>query len=114
MPENLIKSLLSVISWTKSIPLFTKLLVDDQIKLVKESWSVVNTLKLVYHITKFPNESDIAFKTDRLAHLYLTDNPVIASTIQRLTKEFTAKMQDVKLDETELSCLKLIALMNPC
>lgn len=106
VPENTKKLLLSVISWSKSIPIFTQLPVEDQIKLIKESWMEVNTLKLIYHIT---TGSGVAFND--LAQI---ENPAVASSIQKLTKECTVKMQDVCLDETELSCLKLIALMNPC
>ena len=111
-PEST-RSLLSVISWAKKIPIFTQLPVDDQIKLIKESWSEVNTLKLVHRIIKFPTGSNGAFKNDESTHLYLTDNPVVASSVQKLIKESTFTMQEIRLDETELSCLKLITLMNP-
>ena len=114
IPESTRRSLLSVISWAKKMPMFVQLPVEDQIKLVKDSWMEVNALKLVYHITKLPTGNDIAFKTDHLEHLYLTDDPVVVSSIQKLTKECVAKMQDVQLDETELSCLKLVTFMNPC
>ncbi|XP_065914377.1 retinoic acid receptor RXR-gamma-A-like [Dysidea avara] len=114
IPDSTRRLLLSVISWAKKIPMFAQLSVEDQIKLVKESWMEVYALKLIYHIAKFPTGSDVAFKNDHLAHLYLTDNPLVVSSIQKLTKECVAKMQDVQLDETELSCLKLIAFMNPC
>ena len=111
MLDSTRRLLLSVISWAKKIPMFAQLSVEDQIKLVKESWMEVYTLKLVYHIT---TGSDIVFNSDHLAHLYMTDNPLVVSSIQKLTKECVAKMQDVQLDETELSCLKLITFMNPC
>ena len=114
IPDSTSSSLLSVISWAKKIPMFAQLSVEDQIKLVKESWMEVYALKLVYHITKLPTGSDTVFNSDHLAHLYLTDNSVVVSSIQKLTKECVAKMQDVQLDETELSCLKLITFMNPC
>jgi len=114
IPESTRRSLLSVISWAKKVPMFIQLPVEDQIKLVKESWMEVNTLKLVYHITKLPTGNDIAFKTDHIEHLYLTDNPTVVSSIQKLAKECVAKMQEILLYETELSCLKLITFMNPC
>lgn len=114
VPESTRISLLSVMSWSKSLPMFTHLPVEDQIEVIRESWMDVNTLKLLQHIIKFPIGNDIVFKADHLAHLYLTDNPVVASSIQKLTKHYIIKMQDFCLSETELSCLKLISLMNPC
>ncbi|XP_065914206.1 nuclear hormone receptor family member nhr-14-like isoform X2 [Dysidea avara] len=110
LPDSKKRSLLSVISWAKKLPMFTQLPEDDQITLIRESWSEVNTLKFVHHIIKFP---DSAFKSNELAHLYLTDDPVVVSSIQKLIKESTSTMQEIRLDETELSCLKLITLMNP-
>ena len=110
LPDSKKRSLLSVISWAKKLPMFTQLPVDDQIKLIKKSWSEVNTLKLVHPIIKFP---DGAFKSDESTHLYLTDDPVVVSSIQNVIKESTSTMQEIRLDETELSCLKLITLMNP-
>jgi len=113
LPENTRRSLISVISWVKKIPSFTQLPIDDQIKLVKESWNIVNTLKLIHHITKFPNGSDSAFKSNEVDHLYLTDNPEVVSSMQILIKESASTMWEIQLDEIELSCLKLITLMNP-
>jgi len=113
LPEGTRRCLMSVICWAKRIPLFTQLLVDDQIKLVKESWNVVNTLKLVHHFTKLLTKRDSAFKSDEVEHLYLTDNPEVVSFIQKLIRECASTMWEIQLDETELSCLKLITLMNP-
>jgi len=114
LPEGTRRSLMSVISWAKRIPMFTLLLVDDQIKLVKESWKVVNALKLIYHFAKLPTEGDSAFKSDEVEYLYLTDNPKVVFSIQKLIKKCASTMWEIRLDKTELSCLKLITLMNPC
>ena len=54
IPENIKKSFLSVISWAKEIPMFAQLPIEDQIELIKTTWSEVNTLKLVYRVAICP------------------------------------------------------------
>ena len=112
--ENARQSLLSVIAWAKEIPMFTRLSVEDQIKLIKRSWNELITLKLVYRNVKFPTGRGITFQTGEVAELYQNDDPMVISFLQKVTKECIATMQDIQLDDTELSCLKLISLMNPC
>ena len=107
-PKNTRRSFLSVVSWAKEIPMFTQLPVEDQIELIKTTWSEVNTLELMYHVAT----DNIDFQTDDLDHLYLTDNQAIAS--EEIIKECVASMKVIQLDKSELSYLKLITLMNPC
>ena len=111
MQDSTKRSLLGVIAWAKELPMFTRLPIEDQIELIKKSWNELNTLKLVYRIAKFPSEGDFCFQT---CDMYPADNPVMTSFIQNVTKECTATIQDLQLDETELSFLKLVSLMNPC
>jgi len=111
LPESIRRSLLSLISWAKEIPVFSGLPVEDRVQLIKATWSEVHTLKLVYRVIRPSVGSDITL--DGVLHLYPAEDPVVASSIQKLTKECTATMQEIHLDETELSCLKLITLMNP-
>ncbi|XP_065913130.1 retinoic acid receptor RXR-alpha-B-like isoform X2 [Dysidea avara] len=111
--ENARQSLLNVIAWAKEIPMFTRLSVEDQIKLIKRSWNELITLKLVYRNVKFPTGKGITFHTGEVAQFYQSDDPMVVSFLQKVTKECIATMQDIQLDETELSCLKLISLMNP-
>ena len=94
--------------------MFTRLSVEDQIKLIKRSWNELITLKLVYRNVKFPTGRGITFQTGEVAELYQNDDPMVISFLQKVTKECIATMQDIQLDDTELSCLKLISLMNPC
>ena len=114
IPKNTRRSLLSVVSWAKEIPMFTRLPVEDQIELITTTWSEVNTLKLVYHVATCPFRNDINFQTDELAHLYLTDSQEVASCVIKTVEECVASIKDIQLDEPELSCLKLITVMNPC
>jgi len=111
--ENARQSLTNVIAWAKEIPMFTRLSVEDQIKLIKRSWNELITLKLIYRNVKFPTtRGGVAFSTGEV--VYQSDDPMVVSFLQKVTKECITTMQDIQLDETELSCLKLISLMNPC
>ena len=114
IPDNTRRSLLSVTAWAKEIPMFTQLPTEDQIELIKTTWSEINTLKLVYQVASCPLGSNTNFQTDDLVHLYLTDSQITASFIQQTIKECVASVVNACFDKTEFSYLKLITLMNPC
>ena len=114
MSKDTRTSLQSVISWAKEIPMFAQLPIEDQIELIKATWSEINTLKLVYYNATCPFDNGIKFQADKLSHLYLTDDQVESSSIKELIKECVASMENIQVDKTELSHLKLIALMNSC
>lgn len=111
--DNAKKSLVNVIAWAKEIPMFARLSVEDQLKLIKRSWNELLTLKLIYRNVLLQPGSGIAFQTGEVAQLYQSDDPMVISFFQKVTRECIASMQDIQLDQTEMSCLKFIALMNP-
>ena len=96
--------------------MFTQLSIEDQVELIKTTWNDINTLKLAYHVAICPlsvrNSADC--QADNLAHLYLTGNQVVASCIKEAIRECVISAENIQVDESELSCLKLITLMNPC
>lgn len=112
--ENAKKSLINVIAWAKELPMFARLSVEDQLKLIKRSWNELLTLKLVYRNVVLQPGSGLAFQTGEVAQIYQSDDPMVISFFQKVTKECIASMQDIQLDQTEMSCLKLVTLMNPC
>lgn len=112
--DNAKKSLMNVIAWAKELPMFSRLSVEDQLKLIKRSWNELLTLKLVYRNVVLQTGSGIAFQTGEVAQLYQSDDPMVISFFQKVTKECIASMQDIQLDQIEMSCLKFITLMNPC
>lgn len=112
--DNAKKSLVNVIAWAKELPMFSRLTVEDQLKLIKRSWNELLTLKLIYRNVLFQTGSGIAFQTGEVAQMYQSDDPMVISFFQKVTKECIASMQDMQLDQTEMSCLKYITLMNPC
>jgi len=111
MQNSTRRSLLSVIAWAKEIPMFNRLSIEDQVVLIKKSWHDLNTLKLVYRFSQFSSGNDLGFQA---CDIYPADNPMMTSFIQKVTKECRAAIQDLQLDEAELSFLKLVSLMNPC
>jgi len=111
VPRNFRKSLLSVLAWAKQIPMFTQLSVEDQIELINATWIEVNTLKFLFHVAN----NGFTSQTDDLAHIYLIDDQQGTTCYdEEAIKESVSTMKDIQLDESELSHLKLITLMNPC
>jgi len=111
LPKDTRRSLLTVITWAKEIPMFTQLSIEDQIELIKVTWNEINTLKLVYHVATSPGREEVNFQMDDVPHLYLTESQTV---IEQAIKECVSSVGNVCLDKTELSYLKLITLMNPC
>jgi len=114
LQDNAKRSLVNVIAWAKELPMFSQLSVEDQLKLIKQSWNELLTLKLVYRNVVLQTKSGIAFQTGEVAQLYQSDDPMVISFFQKVTKECISTMQDIQLDQIEMSCLKFITLMNPC
>ena len=112
--DNAKRSLINVIAWAKELPMFSQLCTEDQLKLIKRSWNELLTLKLVYRNVVLQTGSGIAFQTGEVAQMYQSDDPMVISFFQKVTKECIASMQDIQLDQIEMSCLKFITLMNPC
>ena len=111
IPRNFEKSLLSVLEWAKQIPMFTQLSVEDQIELINATWIEVNTLKFLFHVAN----NGFTSQTDDLAHIYLIDDQQGTTCYdEEAIKESVSTMKDIQVDESELSHLKLITLMNPC
>ncbi|CAG5124276.1 unnamed protein product, partial [Candidula unifasciata] len=105
------KQLFTLVNWAKRIPHFTDLSLDDQVILLRAGW----------------NELLIAGFSHR--SITAKDGVILASGLQiqrdsalqagvgnifdRVLSELVDKMREMKVDKTELGCLRAIILFNP-
>lgn len=103
--------LASLISWTKMIPQFDTLKTDDRVYLVQSAWNEITIADIAHRSLEYEDMLLIT-KNERLTRSQaLSTNVEII--FERVVTELVQKMKEMKLDRTELGCLKAIVLYNP-
>ncbi|XP_074595524.1 retinoic acid receptor RXR-alpha-B-like [Brevipalpus obovatus] len=103
--------LVHLIDWAKHIPHFIELPVEDQMILLKSGW---NELLIAGFSHRSMNVKDgIVLATGLIVHRNSAHQAGIAAIFDRVLTELVAKMREMKMDKTELGCLRAIVLFNP-
>lgn len=97
--------------WARMIPHFSELNSKDQVLLMKAGWNELL-------IAEFAHRSIEADKVLVLSHGFYINEQAAKSTgigevFQRVLTELVTKMREMKMDKTELGCLRSIVLFNP-
>lgn len=97
--------------WIRSIPYFTSLLLDDQVLLLKTGWNELIISEFSYRSIRTHNSLVLANGVS------ISKQDVIVAGIgdifERVLHELVAKMREMNMDKSELSCLRAIVLFNP-
>jgi retinoid X receptor alpha len=105
------KQLYSLVSWAKHIPHFTDLPIDDQVVLLKAGW---NELLIAGFSHRSMNVKDgIVLASGLVVHRNSASSAGVVAIFDRVLTELVAKMRELKMDQTELGCLRAIVLYNP-
>ena len=109
--EGIKASLLKVIEWSKRIPVFSNLILDDQVKLLKSSWCEHCTLKLAAQ--NGPKSDTVLLANGLSCSKDNIDDPEVRRVLFRVFNELAYWLDYLNVDRVELACLKGILLFNP-
>lgn len=101
----------ALIEWTKMIPQFESLKTDDRVYLVQSAWNEITIADIAHRSMEFEDKLLIG-KNEILTRGQATSTNVDI-IFGRVITELVYKMKEMKLDRTELGCLKAIILYNP-
>ncbi|XP_067141213.1 retinoic acid receptor RXR-alpha-B-like isoform X5 [Centruroides vittatus] len=105
------RQLYQLVEWAKHIPHFTELPLEDQMILLKAGW---NELLIAAFSHRSINVKDgIVLATGLVVHRNSAHSAGVGTIFDRVLTELVAKMREMKMDKTELGCLRAIVLYNP-
>ncbi|XP_069940756.1 retinoic acid receptor RXR-alpha-B-like isoform X4 [Cherax quadricarinatus] len=105
------RHLVQLVEWAKHIPHFTDLPVDDQVILLKAGWNEL--LIASFSHRSMGVEDGIVLATGLVVHRSSAHQAGVGTIFDRVLSELVAKMKEMKMDKTELGCLRSIVLYNP-
>lgn len=105
------KHFLQLIEWAKHIPHFTDLPVEDQVVLLKAGWNEL--LIAAFSHRSMGVKDGIVLATGMVVHRSSAHDAGVGPIFDRVLSELVAKMKEMKMDKTELGCLRSIVLFNP-
>ncbi|CAO2608943.1 Retinoic acid receptor RXR-beta, partial [Lemmus lemmus] len=120
------KQLFTLVEWAKRIPHFSSLPLDDQVILLRAGPGVcLLTLGALWPlgwnellIASFSHRSidvrdGILLATGLHVHRNSAHSAGVGAIFDRVLTELVSKMRDMRMDKTELGCLRAIILFNP-
>nr|CAD7398416.1 unnamed protein product [Timema cristinae] len=97
------KQLFQLVEWAKNIPHFTSLPIEDQVLLLRAAFS---------H-RSIEVKDGIVLATGLTVHRNSAHQAGVGTIFDRVLSELVSKMREMKMDKTELGCLRSIILFNP-
>ncbi|XP_076256995.1 retinoid X receptor ultraspiracle isoform X2 [Rhynchophorus ferrugineus] len=99
-----------LLEWAKLLPHFTALNLQDQIMLLKHSWNELHIIALAHR--SLNAENCIVLATG--ITIDKTTSPNIGiENIYEWIQDFIGKFREIRVDKTELACLRAVILLNP-
>lgn len=105
------KQLFTLVEWAKRIPHFTELPLDDQVTLLRAGWNEL--LIAAFSHRSIQVKDGILLATGLHVHRNSAHSAGVGTIFDRVLTELVAKMREMKMDKTELGCLRAIVLFNP-
>lgn len=105
------KQLFQLVDWAKHIPHFTALPLEDQVLLLRAGWNEL--LIAAFSHRSVDIKDGIVLATGLVIHRDSANQAGVAVIFDRVLTEIVAKMREMKMDKTELGCLRSIILFNP-
>ncbi|XP_070531649.1 retinoic acid receptor RXR-alpha-B-like isoform X2 [Ptychodera flava] len=105
------KQLFTLVEWAKRIPHFTELPLDDQVILLRAGWNEL--LIAAFSHRSIAVRDGILLATGLHVHRNSAHSAGVGTIFDRVLTELVAKMREMKMDKTELGCLRAIVLFNP-
>ncbi|CAH1966007.1 unnamed protein product [Acanthoscelides obtectus] len=105
------RHLMQLIEWAKLVPHFMTLPITDQVLLLRAGWNELLIAELAH---KSINSQDCILLHNNITITKSTAHSIGVGVIyERVLSEIVGKMKEMRLDKTELGCLRAIILYNP-
>nr|AEW68002.1 retinoid X receptor [Halocynthia roretzi] len=105
------RQLFTLVEWAKRIPHFPKLVLDDQIILLRAGWNEL--LIASFSHRSIDVKDSILLASGLHVHRHSAHQAGVGPIFDRVLTELVSKMRDMMMDKTELGCLRAIVLFNP-
>ncbi|CAH1236563.1 unnamed protein product [Diabrotica balteata] len=105
------KQLLQLVEWAKLIPHFTSLPVSDQVLLLRAGWNELLIASFSHRSVQA--QEGIVLATGLTVNKSTAHAVGVGNIYDRVLSELVNKMKEMKMDKTELGCLRAIILYNP-
>ncbi|EZA58325.1 retinoic acid receptor RXR isoform X5 [Ooceraea biroi] len=105
------KQLFQLVAWAKHIPHFTSLPLEDQVLLLRAGWNELLIAAFSYRSIEV--KDSIILATGTTVHRNSAQQAGVGTIFDRVLSELVSKMREMKMDRTELGCLRSIILFNP-
>ncbi|XP_072764525.1 retinoid X receptor ultraspiracle isoform X2 [Anoplolepis gracilipes] len=103
--------LFQLVTWAKHIPHFTSLPLVDQMLLLKAGWNELLIAAFSYRSIEV--KDSIVLATGATVRRDSAQQAGVITIFDRVLSELVSKMREMKMDRTELGCLRSIILFNP-
>ncbi|XP_011332373.1 retinoic acid receptor RXR isoform X3 [Ooceraea biroi] len=100
-----------LVAWAKHIPHFTSLPLEDQVLLLRAGWNELLIAAFSYRSIEV--KDSIILATGTTVHRNSAQQAGVGTIFDRVLSELVSKMREMKMDRTELGCLRSIILFNP-
>lgn len=105
------RQLYQLVEWAKHIPHFTELPIEDQVVLLKAGWNEL--LIAGFSHRSIDVKDGIVLATGLIVNRNSAHQAGVVAIFDRVLTELVAKMKEMRMDKTELGCLRAIVLYNP-
>lgn len=105
------RQLHQLVEWAKHIPHFTELPLEDRMVLLKAGWNEL--LIAAFSHRSMGVKDGIVLATGLVVQRHSAHSAGVGAIFDRVLTELVAKMRELRMDRTELGCLRAIVLFNP-
>ncbi|KAK3931572.1 Retinoic acid receptor RXR-gamma [Frankliniella fusca] len=105
------RQLFQLVDWAKNIPHFVSLPLEDQVLLLRAGWNEL--LIASFSHRSIDVEDGIVLANGLTVHRNSAHQAGVGNIFDRVLTELVHKMRDMRMDKSELACLRTIILFNP-
>uniref|UniRef100_A0A1E1XEL6 Nuclear receptor subfamily 2 group B member 4 n=1 Tax=Amblyomma aureolatum TaxID=187763 RepID=A0A1E1XEL6_9ACAR len=105
------RQLHQLVQWAKHIPHFEELPLEDRMVLLKAGWNEL--LIAAFSHRSVDVRDGIVLATGLVVQRHSAHGAGVGAIFDRVLTELVAKMREMKMDRTELGCLRAVVLFNP-
>lgn len=105
------RQLYQLVNWAKNIPHFASLPLEDQVLLLRAGWNEL--LIAAFSHRSIDVEDGIVLCDGLTVHRNSAHQAGVGNIFDRVLTELVHKMRDMRVDKSELACLRTVILFNP-
>ncbi|CAG0915182.1 unnamed protein product [Notodromas monacha] len=104
------RQVVQLVEWAKRVPHFCELPIEDQVCLVRAGWNELLIAAFAHRSVNVKN--GIILASGLLVERQSAHGAGVEAIFDRVLSELVSKMREMKIDKTELGCLRAIVLFN--